>query len=107
MHFEGGPSQNFGDGIAVFTDNKVNGGDPGYTYRGSFETTGDKIVAKINVKRWNPAVTNPTLNLDEYDLTVDAPIPSDWASFSVAARVVQYPQIAPITIDAKRLADAV
>jgi T3SS negative regulator,GrlR len=107
VHFKGGPSQNFGDGMAVFKDGTINGADPGYTYRGSYEIKDNKFLAKIAIKRWNPGVTNPTLNLAEYDLSVDVPVPGDWAKFSVAARVVQFPQIPPISINGTRLVDAV
>lgn len=106
VHFKGGPAQNYGDGVAVFKDGKINGADPGYTYRGTYDTAGDKFVAKINIKRWNPGVTNPTLNLAEYDLSVEVPVPNDWAKFSVAARVVQHPQLPPISIEGTRLAEA-
>ena len=44
----------FGEGLAIFREGTVNGGDPGYLYQGSYEVTGDKITAKLHVKRWGP-----------------------------------------------------
>jgi hypothetical protein len=105
VHFKGGPAQNFGDGIAVFKDGTINGGDVGYTYRGSYDINNGKFTAKIGIKRWNPGVTNATLSLAEYDLGVDGAVPTDWAKFSVGAKVIQNPQVS-ILIDATRLADA-
>jgi T3SS negative regulator,GrlR len=104
VHFRGGPSQNFGEGIAVFKDGKINGGDVGYVFRGSYETTERRIASTINVKRWNPSVPNPLVNVPEYDLVVEAEVPGDWANFTVSASAPQIPQLA-ISISCRRIAE--
>lgn len=104
VHFRGGSSQNFGEGIAVFNDGKINGGDVGYVYRGSYQTTEKRIAAAINIKRWKPSVPNPLVNIPEYDLVVEAPSPDDWNNFSVSATAAQMPQIT-VLITCRRLAE--
>jgi T3SS negative regulator,GrlR len=107
LHFSGGPSHNTGDGIGVVKEGAINGGDPGYIYRGSYDVKDDgHVTAKINVKRWNPAISNPIANLSEYDLIVEGHAPTDGARFSVEGHVQQHPNIR-IKIDGKRLEAAI
>jgi len=106
IHFSGGPSRNDGNGIGVFKDGTINGGDPGYIYRGSYEIKDDRITGKINVKRWNPTVSNPIANLSEYDLIIEGQAPSDDAQFSIEGHIQQQPSV-HVKIDGKRLEDAV
>lgn len=98
-------SRDFGEGLAVFKDGKINGGDPGYLYLGAYEMTGLQIAAKIKVKRWNPAVTSVFGNLAEFDLDLSGTITADDAKFAVTGFVVQNRQ-QKISIDGRRLADA-
>ena len=105
IRFVGGPAQNFGEGIAVLKDGKINGGDSGYTYRGSYEPEDGHIKAKINVKRWK-AVPNAIINLPEYDLIVESQRQTDGMGFLIQARIQQQPNIY-IQIEGKRLADVV
>jgi len=105
IRFSGGPSQNFGDGIGVFRDGTINGGDPGFVYRGSYEIRNGHISAKINIKRWN-VIPNPIMNLSEYDLIVESRAHTDGVRFSVEAQIQQQPNIR-IQIDGERLEDAI
>jgi hypothetical protein len=71
-------------------------------YCGSYQTNGIGITASINVKRWNPAISNPVANLSEYDLTVEGHISDDWTGFSVEGYVQQHQNIR-IKIEGRRL----
>jgi hypothetical protein len=105
IRFIGGPAQNFGEGIAVLKEGKINGGDSGYVYRGSYEPEDGHIKAKINVKRWN-VVPNAIINLAEYDLIVESQRQTDGMGFLIHARIQQQSNIY-IQIEGKRLEDVV
>ena len=96
----------FGEGLAVFRDGKVNGGDPGYLYQGSYEIDDTRITAKLHVKRWNPAWASVFGNLTEYDLALKGQMPADGSLFYAEGAVVQHPQL-KLTVNGRRLADAV
>jgi hypothetical protein len=104
IRFVGGSDQNFGEGIAVLKDGKINGGDMGYVYRGSYERENGYINAKINVKRWN-VVPNALINLAEYDLIVEGQRQAAHTGFLIHARIQQQPNIA-IQVEGKRIEDA-
>jgi hypothetical protein len=93
-------TQDFGDGIAVFKDGTVNGGDHGYLYTGSL--SGDKAL--LQIKQWNTAVTSvfgPIKNF-QLDLTVNS---QSSETFSATGGIVGQPT-SKISISGKRLSDA-
>ena len=98
-------SSSFGEGLAVFKDGKVNGGDMGYLYRGTYEIVDSKVTAKLKIKRWNPAITSIFGSFSEFDLDLTGHMPSDASLFYVEGPVVQRPQLR-ITINGRRLDDA-
>ena len=101
VKFSAVSSSNFGEGLAVFKDGKVNGGDLGYFYRGSYEISDSRVTAKLKVKRWNPAFGS----FPEFDLDLTGHIPPDWSLFHAEGFIVQNPQLR-LTIDGRRLDDA-
>jgi len=105
IRFIGGSSQNFGTGIAVLKEGKINGGDVGYIYHGSYEPEGDHIKAKINVKRWK-VVPNAIINLAEYDLVIESQRQTGGTGFSMRGRIPQLPNI-HIEIVGRRLGEVV
>jgi hypothetical protein len=105
IHFSGGYSQNFGDGIGVLTDGAINGGDPGYVWRGSFRIADGRISAKIHVKRWKHDISNPLANLAEYDLILEGQVADDLSTFSAEGHIEQYPSTR-ITLKGTRIDDA-
>ncbi len=105
IHFGGGLSQNFGDGVGVITEGAINGGDAGYVWRGSYRIKSRRLSAKIHVKRWKHDVSNPILNIPEYDLIVEGDAPQDWSSFSAQGYIEQYPST-KITLTGTRIEDA-
>ena len=86
FRFQGGPSGNYGDGIAVLKDGTINGGDVGYVYRGSYKTEGNRLIAKINLKQWK-MVPNALFNLPEFAINIDAPLPGDLKNFTLEGRL--------------------
>lgn len=46
----------FGEGIAVFKDNTVNGGDHGYLYVGTKTEQGGQFSSRLTIKQWNSSV---------------------------------------------------
>jgi hypothetical protein len=104
--FSASASNRVGEGLAVFKDNKVNGGDIGYLYRGSYSTEGLNVTAKLNIKRWNSAMTSVFGTFPDYDLDLTGTASPDWSYFSVEGAMVQPPNL-KITIKGRRLDDAV
>ena len=94
-----------GDGLAVVTAEKINGGDLGYIYRGAFEVSGSKIVATLNIKRWNQYAVSIFGNIVEFDLKLEGQVSGDSTTFSGSGFVVQNPQM-QVTFSARRLDDA-
>jgi T3SS negative regulator,GrlR len=105
LSFSGAPLQNTGAGSAVICDGTINGGDPGFVYRGSYEINDGRVTARINVKRWNP-ISNPIANLSEYDLIAEGNVSNDGKEFSIEGHVQQHPNIR-IKIEGKRLEDKI
>jgi len=105
VKFSAVSSSNFGEGLAVFKDGKVNGGDLGYFYRGSYEISDSRVTAKLKVKRWNHAVASIFGSFPEFDLDLTGHIPPDWSLFHAEGFIVQNPQLR-LTIDGRRLDDA-
>ena len=99
-------SHNTGEGLAVLQDGKVNGGDSGYFYQGSYEVVDSKVTAKLHVERWNPVIPSIFGSFREFDLNLAGQTPSDFSLFYVEGRVIQFPQ-SRIMINGRRLADAI
>ena len=106
VKFSSPASSNFGEGLAVFGNGNVNGGDPGYIYRGSYTLSGDKIEAKLRITRWNAAIPSIFGAFPEFELTLTGHMPSDGSLFYVEGKVLQNPRLS-ISINGRRLGDAV
>lgn len=102
--FSGSPSHNSGEGLAVIKDGKVNGGDLGYLYRGSFRETGSSVSARLNISQWKPGYTSVFGNFTNFDLELEGSMADGGSSFSVQGRVVQH-QSFQITIRGRRIGD--
>ena len=97
--------QSYGEGLAVFKDTSINGGDTGYVYLGSFSIDATNVSAKIKVKRWNHGAVSIFGPLQDFDLDLKGTVAPDAASFSVTGSVVQMPGM-KITINGRRVSDA-
>jgi hypothetical protein len=105
VKFSAVTSTNFGEGLAVFSNGTVNGGDPGYIYRGSYEISDSTITGTLRITRWNPAIPSIFGSFPEFELTLSGHMPPDSSLFYAEGKVVQNPALA-ITINGRRLADA-
>ena len=93
-------TQDFGEGIAVFKDGSVNGGDHGYIYTGKI--SGEKAMLKV--KQWNPAVVSVFGPLKSFQL--DLAMTSQTAdAFSATGSVAEHPA-SRINISGNKLSDA-
>ena len=96
--------RDFGEGLAVLKDGKINGGDQGYLYLGAYDVSGSGILAKIKVQKWNPGATSVFGNSSEFELDLKGSIAADASTFSVIGAASQMPQM-KIAINGRRLAD--
>lgn len=93
-------------GLAVFKNGTVNGGDTGYLYRGNFEIDGSKIKAFIKVTRWNERARSLFGNIQEYSLVLTGSIVPGGDSFNASGTVDERPQLT-IEISGRKLSNAV
>jgi hypothetical protein len=105
VSFSAAASHKFGEGLAVFKDNKVNGGDIGYLYRGSYSIEDSRITATLHIQRWNPVVTSVFGSYPEFELELKGTVTPDWGSFSADGTITKEPQLR-IAIKGRRLGDA-
>jgi hypothetical protein len=103
--FSGLPSGKMGVGVAIIGNGHINGGDPGYTYRGSYEVSGVKISASLKITRWDPSAVSIFGNLPNFDLALVGQFAEDHASLSLEGNVAQIPTMR-IKIACRRIADA-
>lgn len=95
-----------GEGLAVFKDETINGGDHAYLYLGSYKEAGDSVTAKLKIKKWNNSAISVFGPLKDFDLELQGNFQSAGAAFQVTGHTPQMPG-ATITIIGNRLADAV
>jgi hypothetical protein len=92
-----------GEGLVVFKDGTVNGGDHGYIYTGSYDVSNSKATAKLKVKRWNPGSMSILGNIQEFDLVLSGSEGQDGTSFSVSGQSPSIP--AQVEVTGRFLAD--
>lgn len=97
------PGGDFGEGLVVIKDEKVNGGDVGYVYTGSLQRSENSVTAKLHVKKWNPAVPNPLVGLNEYDIDLRGTANAAASEFNVGGTVSGV----RIEVKGRKVADAV
>ena len=56
VNFVSPSTADYGDGVVVIADGKINGGDKGFIYRGRYEVRAAAISGTLNAKQWNPSV---------------------------------------------------
>jgi hypothetical protein len=94
----------FGEGLAVFKDGKVNGGDQGYLYIGSYDGSNpSSVTAKLKIKRWNASWESIIGNIPEFELSLTGTTAPDGNSFSVTGKSPAIP--AQVQIQGQFLAD--
>ena len=60
-------NEHHGGGIAVFYQNRVLGGNNGFTYIGDYKLIGEEIIFTVDIKRFNATV--PGIYKDEFTLS--------------------------------------
>lgn len=94
----------FGEGIAVFKDGSVNGGDGGYLYTGTKSEQGAQFASRLTVKRWNASAQSIFGPLGEFQLELNGSSP-DGRGFMASGYVVGQPA-SKISVQGKYLAPA-
>jgi hypothetical protein len=62
-------------GVAVFTKNKVMGGDNGFTYLGDYTTKDSTVTAQIKIHKFNPKVQSVLgVPNDDFELQINATV---------------------------------
>jgi len=97
---------NHGEGLAVFKDGTINGGDHGYLYLGTFRRDGANVTASLRVKRWNVGAVSVFGPLAEFGLELTGTVAPDDSSFLVSGPVSGQQQFR-IEINGRRIADAI
>ncbi len=95
-----------GEGLAVFKDGTVNGGDHGYLYLGTFQRSGGIVSATLRVKRWNHSVASVFGPLSEFTLELAGSVTADDATFRASGPVAENRNLR-IEVMGNRIADAV
>jgi len=99
VNFTSPQSGIIGEGIAIVGEGKINGGDQGYLYRGSYYVTADKLSGTLNIKQWNPNVVSIFGPLREFDLNLAGRATAD-GRLTIEGNVTQQPDLR-IKIDAR------
>lgn len=92
--------QTFGSGVAVFTHNRILGGDSSYYYQGSVKTDGSKVEASINVVRFNKEGNAIFGNIDSFNLRVTGDIRD--SDMELSGNMVEQPNM-KISIQCKKI----
>ena len=98
-------NRSVGEGLAVFKDGAVNGGDQGYLYSGRYNLSANVITGDLTVSRWNAGHTSVFGPLSTFTLSLKGGMSPDGSSFSVNGSSPDVPG-ATITINGRRLQDA-
>jgi hypothetical protein len=70
-------SNDFGEGIVVFKDGAVNGGDHGYLYYGDFTQSAGQLNSNLTIKQWNSSVQSVFGPKKEFTLVLGGNISDD------------------------------
>ncbi len=97
-------SNDFGEGIAVFKGDSVNGGDHGYLYTGTKSGQGEQFNSTLTIKQWNPSVQSVFGPSKEFVLELSGNSSGD-NSFVAHGNVVGQPQ-SKISIRGRHLSAA-
>lgn len=79
-----------GQGVLVFNNGRLLGGDAGYYYSGSYKVTGSRIEGIVNVNRYDPKNLSVFGDIDRFALSFSGDI-NDY-HFAAAATITNKPQ---------------
>lgn len=94
-----------GDGLAVFKDGTINGGDHGFLYLGNYTVEQTAVVARLRIKQWQQGITSVFGPYSNFQLELRGSVSPDASRFTASGSVANEPR-ARITIEGRRLSDA-
>lgn len=94
----------FVDGLAVFDNGNIHGGDNRYLYRGHYIVEGKSLTAKIQVSYYRGKLESLFGPVDKYDLTLSGDAGED--RFKMSGHIFGWSE-RQITIEGQKQADLV
>jgi hypothetical protein len=94
----------FGDGLMVFDNGNIHGGDNGYLYRGHYKVEGNSLTAKIQVSYYRGKFQSLFGPYDKYELTLSGDAGLD--QFKMSGHISGWSEM-QITIEGQKQADLV
>ena len=94
----------FGDGLAVFDNGNIHGGDNRYLYRGHYTLEGNALAAKIQVSYYRGKFESLFGPLDKFELTLSGNAGED--QFKLSGHVFGWSE-RQITVEGQKQADLV
>lgn len=94
------------EGLAVIKGSSVNGGDPGYLYRGQVNAEGDNLSGQILIERWNPSGVSVFGPMDKFELSLSGRFNASSSTFSVSGGIPDRPGLT-ISINGRFLSPVV
>jgi len=94
----------FGDGLAVFDNGIIHGGDNRYLYRGHYTIEGNSLTAKIQVSYYRGKFESLFGPVDKYELTLSGDAGED--QFKMSGHIFGWSE-RQITIEGQKQADLV
>jgi hypothetical protein len=98
------PGGNAGIGLVVVDNGKIHGGDLTYLYRGTYQSDGQSVKAKIHVSHYRGQPNSILGAISNFVLTLSGKA-SD-SGFALSGQVEGHPQLL-ISITAQRQADLI
>lgn len=96
----------YGEGLVVFKDGTLNGGDPGYVYSGTYELAGEQVTGRLRIKKWNQGVTSVFGLLAPFEIALTGTFNPDFGAFDATGRIAAVPLTPAVSISGRRLSDA-
>ena len=94
----------FGDGLMVFDNGNIHGGDNRYLYRGHYKVEGTSLTAKIQVSYYRGKLESLFGPMDKFDLTLSGDAMPD--RFKMSGHISGWSEMR-ITIEGQKQADLV
>ena len=94
----------FGDGLMVFDNGNIHGGDNRYLYRGHYKVEGNCLTAKIQVSYYRGKLESMFGPYDKYELTLSGDAEQD--RFKMSGHIFGWSEM-QITIEGQKQADLV
>ena len=94
----------FGDGLAVFDNGNIHGGDNRYLYRGHYTIEGNSLTAKLQVSYYRGKFESLFGPMDKFELTLSGDAGED--RFKISGHIFGWSE-RELTIEGQKQADLV